>query len=83
MLFVRGNVVLFLLISLCLLFLQFQYLPIPSYTVGEERGGKNIVGGKTSSTVHAAVTILQLGKIKTRFLKTMSKFHLLMIIIQA
>lgn len=45
MLFVHGNVVLLLLTSLCLLFLQFQYLPILSYKVGEEREGKNRVGG--------------------------------------
>lgn len=84
MLFVHGNVVLLLLTSLCLLFLQFQYLPILSYKVGEEREGKNRVGGGDSSTVRAAVTILQLGKIKTRrFMKTMTKLHLLMTITQA
>lgn len=38
------NVVLFL-ISLCLLFLQFQYLPNLSYKVAEERRKKQWGGG--------------------------------------
>lgn len=63
MLFVHGNVVLFL-ISFCLLFLQFHYLPILSYKVDEKRGGHKLIGGNEFNITCCTAAILSLEKLE-------------------